>query len=175
MSSCGASGSPERRVSRGHAVPDAITYSSLVTPHRPTRTHTRARPAHRTVPRREVPVEPTTIAPLSPALCRLLNAALINGSIRDELLRTPRRAATRTALAPELAFGCTLPDPMLRLPAISLDADDWDRLGRVRPTSSLADVCRQLMGGPANGEPIPFEPERLDPAARADDRWAAAG
>ncbi|MBI3970036.1 MAG: hypothetical protein HY332_01995 [Chloroflexi bacterium] len=86
---------------------------------------------------------PRTPAP-SPALCQLLNVAALDETFREQFLASPVRAAVQAGLAPHVAFGCGLPDPELRLPAIRLTEDDWAILRSLPPVRTLADAGRHV-------------------------------
>ena len=107
-----------------------------------------------------------TSAP-SPELCRLLNVAAIDSLFFAQLRAAPACAAACAALAPEVAFGCPLPDPVLGLPPVCLTQTDWMLVGRLRARPTLAAMWQCLMPSaalaPAHGE-VGLEPRGYVPA-----------
>ncbi|HEX2036421.1 MAG TPA: hypothetical protein VHS99_19735 [Chloroflexota bacterium] len=104
-------------------------------------------------PARPAPAVPERALPPaerpSAELFRLLNAALIDPQLGEQLLTTVERAGARAALAPGPTFGCELPDPVLRLTPIRLSEADWVLLREMSERAtirSLADMWRYLEG-----------------------------
>ena len=92
----------------------------------------------------EPPAPPHSGGTLSPGLCRLLNAAAIDGPFRAQLLAGPERAASHAALAQD-TIGCALPDPELRVPPPRLSPADWGVLRQVTGAATLGELCEALI------------------------------
>ena len=96
------------------------------------------------IPGRPDPLPVGQAGGLSPAMCQLINAALIDPAFGDELVAEPVEAAERAALGSPGMLGCTLPDPALRLPGLAIGAEDRSLLGRLAPADSLRGLCGSL-------------------------------
>jgi hypothetical protein len=81
---------------------------------------------------------------LPTGLARLLNAAVIDATFARAFLDNPVRAATLAARDSGATFGCRLPDPALRLPALAFDESDVRVLARVPRCETLAEMARHL-------------------------------
>ena len=83
-------------------------------------------------------------ARLSRGLAQLLNAAVMDETFGGMFLADPLRAAVLAAGDPGTAFGCSLPDPALRVPPILTDESDRRLLSAVPRCGTLSEMARHL-------------------------------
>jgi hypothetical protein len=83
---------------------------------------------------------------VSPGLCRLMNAAILDQQFRAAFLVAPFRAVELATCAPDLVFGCRPQDGDVRFLQLHLRAADWALVRRLPPAQTVAERWEHLLG-----------------------------